>query len=41
MEAEGLLQCSQDPTTGPYTSPLQAVHTLPPYFPKIHSSITL
>jgi hypothetical protein len=36
---EASLPCSQDPTTGPFPSQMNPVHTLPSYFPKIHSNI--
>jgi hypothetical protein len=36
MEAEGSLQCSQEPSTGPYPEP---IHTTPSYLSKIHFNI--
>jgi hypothetical protein len=31
MELEGSLQCSQKPTTGPYSEPVHPVHTFLPF----------
>jgi hypothetical protein len=42
MEPEGLLPCSQQPTTGPYPeSDENPVHTYTSYLPYIHSNIIL
>jgi len=37
MEPEGLLQCSQDPTTGTYPEPYESISH---YFFKIYSTIS-
>jgi len=39
MEPEGLLSCSQDPTTSTYLSQMNPVHTFSPYFHKVYSNI--
>jgi hypothetical protein len=39
MEPEVLLSYSQEPPTGPYPEPDASVHSLPSYFPQIHSNI--
>jgi len=39
MECKRSLPCSQDPTTSPYLSQINPVHTFPSYFPKIYSNI--
>jgi hypothetical protein len=41
MEHEGTSLCSQEPTTGPYPEPMNAVHTLTPYLFKIYLNIIL
>jgi hypothetical protein len=40
MELEGSLLCLQQPTLVPILSQMHPIHTLPPYFPKIYSSIS-
>jgi hypothetical protein len=39
MESEGSLPCSQGPDT--ILSQMNPAHPFPPYFPKIHSNITI
>jgi len=39
LEAEGSLPCSQELASGPYPEDETSPHTVPPYFPKIHSNI--
>jgi len=41
VEAEGLLQCSQDSSTGPFPKPDASSAQLPTYLCKIHSNIIL
>jgi hypothetical protein len=41
MEPEDALLGSQDPATDPYSEPDETSPQRPPYFPKIHSNITL
>jgi hypothetical protein len=39
MQPEGSLPPLQQPATGPYHEPDEAVHTFPPYLLKTHSNI--
>jgi len=41
MELEGSLARSQEPATVPILNQINPFHTLPPYFPQIHSNIIL
>jgi hypothetical protein len=39
MEPRGYLLYSQEPDIGPVLSQMNPIHTLQPYFPKIHFNI--
>jgi hypothetical protein len=39
MEPEGSLPRSQKPSTGPYSEPINPIHTIPSYLSKIHFNI--
>jgi hypothetical protein len=41
MEPEVAVPCSQEPATGTPLSEISPVHTLPPYFRKIHLNVIL